>query len=194
MVEISSEFNKRGYEILYNKLLALYSRNELRKVIYRAARRAAQSGVTAIKREISSQTTMKSSTVLERVKEYTYGGPTQDFAIGIKIDGTPRPLSEFKFLPKMPKPNAFPTVEIYKGKKQRVSDGAFVQKMPSGHIGVFKRQSEKRLPIKELIGPSVAGLFMANENIHDTVWNTVFETFEKRVLPELNFALNLENK
>ena len=194
MVEISSEFNKRGYEILYNKLLALYSRNELRKVIYRAARRAAQSGVTAIKREISSQTTMKSSTVLERVKEYTYGGPTQDFAIGIKIDGKPRPLSEFKFFPKMPKPNTFPTVEIYKGKKQRVSDGAFVQKMPSGHIGVFKRQSEKRLPIKELIGPSVAGLFRANENIHDTVWNTVFETFEKRVLPELNFALNLENK
>ena len=194
MVEISAEFNKRGYEIFYNKLLAIYSRNELRKVIYRAARRAAQSGVTAIKKEISSETTMKSSAVLERLKEYTYGSPATDFAIGIKIDGTPRPLSEFKFLPKMPKPNAFPTVEIYKGKKQRLSNGAFVQKMPSGHIGVFRRLGEKRLPIKEFIGPSVAGLFRANENIHETVWDKIFETFEKRVLPELNFALNLENK
>ena len=33
--------------------------------------------------------------------------------------------------------------------------GAFIAKMPNGHIGIFARTSKKRLPLKQLYGPSV---------------------------------------
>ncbi len=32
---------------------------------------------------------------------------------------------------------------------------AFIAKMPNGHIGIFARTSKKRLPLKQLYGPSV---------------------------------------
>lgn len=33
--------------------------------------------------------------------------------------------------------------------------GAFIARMPNGHISIFVRRSKKRLPIKQLYGPSV---------------------------------------
>jgi hypothetical protein len=189
-----AEFQKSQYAAVYRKLAELCSDMILRKIVYRAARRAAKAGATAIKREIATETTMKFGKVGESVKEFTYGSPVQDYAIGIKIKDRPRPLSDFRFTPKAPKYGAVPVAEIYKGKKQRLSDGAFVQKMPSGHIGVFQRVGEKRLPIRELVGPSVTGIFNANEKIHDAAWDRILEVFEERLIPELNFALNIENK
>jgi hypothetical protein len=137
---------------------------------------------------------MKFAKVGESVKDFTYGSPAQEFAIGVKITDRPRKLADYKFTPKLPKPGKAPVIEIYKGQKIKLSEGPFVQKMPSGHIGVFQRVGEKRLPIRELVGPSVTGIFNANTNIHDAAWNRILEEFEKRLLPELNFALNIENK
>jgi hypothetical protein len=94
---------------------------ELRKAIHRAARRAADAGVTATKKEISAETTMKSTAIGERVKKYVYGSPVTDFAIGVKISDTARPLSEFAFWPKKPKPNTSPIVEIYKGENRNLA-------------------------------------------------------------------------
>jgi hypothetical protein len=190
MVEIMAEFRRSDYEKMYRKLSTICSRMELRKATHRAALRAADAGVTATKKEISAETTMKSTDIGERVKKYVYGSPVTDFAIGVKISDTARPLSEFAFLPKMPKPDTSPIVEIYKGKKQKLGKDAFVQKMPSGHVGVFHRLGEERLPIKEITGPSVTGLFKANEKIHDAVWGKIFDTFEKRVIHELHRILD----
>jgi hypothetical protein len=190
MVEVMAEFHKKQYETLYKKLSMIYTRMELRQATYRAARRAADAGVTAIKKAVAELTTMKPNTVAERVKKYTYGSAMSDYAIGVKINDTARPISEFRFNPKMPKPNTIPVVEVYKGKGQKLNDGSFVQKMPSGHISVFRRIGKERLPIKEVMGPSVAGIFKANENIHEAVWNKIFETYEKRVIHELQWILD----
>ena len=194
MVEIMAGFHRSDYEKMYRKLTTICTRMELRKAIHRAAQRAAEAGVTATKKEISTETTMKSTKVAESVKKYVYGSPITDFAIGVKISDRPRPLADYKFLPKAPKPGVVPTIEIYKGKKYRLSEGPFVQKMPSGHIGVFHRVGEKRLPIRELVGPSITGIFKANENIHGAVWDKIFETFEKRIISELHYVLEIENK
>jgi hypothetical protein len=190
MVEIMAEFHRSEYEKMYRKLSTICTRMELRKVIHRAAQRAADAGVTASKREISAETTMKPSSVAERVKKYVYGSPISDFAIGVKIRDSARPLSEFVFSPKMPKPKMAPAVEIYKGQISILHKGAFVQKMPSGHIGVFERVGEKRMPIKELTGPSVTGIFKANEKIHTVVWEKIFDVFEKRIIHELHYILD----
>jgi len=188
---IDVKFNK-GYEDIIRKLDFLCTKMELNKVVYRAAQRASQSGVTVIKKEISSETTLKQSTVAEAVKKYVHGNPSSEFAIGVRISDAARPLSEFGFQPKMPKPHTAPIVEIYRGKKQKLENGAFVQKMPSGHVGVFERVGKKRLPIRELTGPSVTGIFKANEKIHDSVFDKIFDTLEKRIIHELQWVL--ENK
>jgi hypothetical protein len=194
MVEIMAEFHRAQYEKMYRKLTSICTRMELRKAIHRAAQRAAEAGVTETKRQISAETTLKPTKVGQRVKKYVYGSPISDFAIGMKISDTARPLSEFAFWPKKPKPGTNPIVEIYRGKKQRLRDGAFVQQMPSGHIGIFRRASEKRLPIREPTGPSVTGIFKANEKIHDEVWGKITDTLEKRVLSELHYILDIEKK
>jgi len=191
MIELTAEF-QRGYEQIIRQLALISTGMELNRAIYRAAQRAAQAGVTIIKKEISAETTLKQSTVAKTVKKYVQGNPAGEFAIGVRISDTARPLSEFKFLPKMPKPHTAPIVEIYRGKKQTLSNGAFVQQMPSGHIGIFQRLGEKRLPIKELRGPAVTGIFKANEEIHNSAFEKIYEVLEKRVVHELNWIL--ENK
>ena len=188
--EIKAEFHRKQYEEMYRKLTSITTRMELRKAIHRAAQRAAQAGVTESKRIISAETTLKSTEVGKRVEKYVRGSPITDFAIGMKISDTVRPLSDFAFWPKRPKSKTDPVVEIYRGKKQKVSNGAFVQQMPSGHIGIFRRLSEKSLPIREPAGPSVTGIFKANETIHDAVWSKINDTLEKRVLHELHFILD----
>jgi len=43
------------------------------------------------------------------------------------------------------------SVEVNKGKRTLVR-GSFVASMKSGHVGVFRRRGEARLPIRELLG------------------------------------------
>jgi hypothetical protein len=111
-------------------------------------------------------------------------------AIGVKISGTARPLSDFAFTPKKPKPKTPPIIEIYKGQKTRLDKGAFVQQMPTGHIGIFERKTEESLPISQLPGPSVTWLFTANERAHTMVQDVIWETFEERVEHELEYILS----
>lgn len=46
------------------------------------------------------------------------------------------------------------------GKRQTIAH-AFMATMPSGHRGAFVRRGAKRLPIRELWGPTVSGTFTA---------------------------------
>ncbi|MDY0882302.1 phage tail protein [Dongia soli] len=41
--------------------------------------------------------------------------------------------------------------------KRKVYRGSFIATMRTGHVGVFTRTGDDRLPIKELFGPGVAG-------------------------------------
>lgn len=45
--------------------------------------------------------------------------------------------------------------QIFSQGRRQVFPGSFVQEMASGHVGIFRRTSKDRLPIRELFGPSV---------------------------------------
>ena len=45
------------------------------------------------------------------------------------------------------------------GKRNTVIPGSFIARTKSGHMGVFKRKGAKRVPIRELFGPSIALIF-----------------------------------
>jgi len=185
---VMADFRRNDYNKIVNRLEKMANRMTVRKAINRAAKRAADTGVSITKRLIASSTTLKSSEVGKRVKAYAKGSPL-DMSIGMRISDTARPLSEFAFSPKKPK-RVPVTVEVYKGNKKTLNRGAFVAQMPSGHVGIYERQTDKALPIKSLPGPSVTGLFKANETIYQAVWNKIFETFEQRVDHEFERLLN----
>ena len=191
MIEVMASFPKEDIEKLQAKLSILSDEKEYRKVIYRAGRRAARSGVTVIKRKLSEVTTLKSSKIGEYIKDHITGGVNDDFTIGIKASRNVPPLSEFGFTPRAPRHGVPPTVEVYRGKKTTFEKGAFVAKMPSGHIGIYEQKVKgKAYPIRQIPGPSVAGIFKENEEVNTEAKDRVFEIFENRVIHELDWLFN----
>jgi len=188
MTKIKAEFRKVDVDKIM-KTIENMSEDNIKKIVMRAGRRAADAGRTETKRQISAETTLKPALIHEKVRPYHH-----DMAIGMLISDAARPLSDFAFTPKIPKRKANPVVEIYKGKKTVLSKGAFVQRMPkTGHIGIYERETDKALPIRQLAGPSITGLFKANDAINEKVQNRIFEIFETRVEHELNQILGIRN-
>lgn len=64
----------------------------------------------------------------------------------------------------------------------------FIARMKSGHLGVWIRQDKKRLPIKQLFGPGVGGLF-GTKRIMDSTKVHVNETFSKEFRRNLDYVL-----
>jgi hypothetical protein len=186
---VTVSFSPKNYDKIVKRLDSFINKTTIRKIVERAAKRAADAGVAATKREIAADTTLKPAEIGNKVKAYAHGS-SLGAAIGVKISDTARPLSDFAFTPKKPTPKTPPIVEIYKGEKKVLNKGAFVAKMPTGHIGIFQRETEKALPIRQLPGPSVTGLFTANERAHTLVQDTIWETFEKRIEHELEYLLS----
>ena len=66
------------------------------------------------------------------------------------------------------------------GRKEVVTDpGSFIAQTKSGHIAVFQRTGKTRLPLKELLGPGVGGLF-GSKKIMDNTKRIINEKFKPR--------------
>ncbi|MCL2210217.1 MAG: hypothetical protein FWC03_11740 [Treponema sp.] len=186
---VTVNWNPSNYKKIIKVLDGMIDKTTVRKIIDRSAKRAADAGVTATKREIAADTTLKPAQIAKSAKRYVHGS-SLSAAIGLIISDTARPLSDFEFTPKKPTPKTTPIIEIYKGKKAKLSKGAFVQKMPTGHIGIYERDGENALPISQLPGPSVTGLFKANERANTLVQDVIWDTLEKRIEHELDLILS----
>lgn len=120
--------------------------------IPRALNRAAASSRTFMGRNMASDMTLKVSTVREQLKiaNATMNRPVAQ----VSVTGARIPLYDF---------GARQTkrgVTARTGKSGRqLYPSAFIAKMRSGHIGVFKRTTKKRLPIVELHGASLPYIF-----------------------------------
>ena len=62
--------------------------------------------------------------------------------------------------------------------------------MDSGHIGLFERYGSSRLPIKQMLGPSVPQMIGANPTLANTVGDNVRKVFEERMEHETTALLN----
>ena len=88
------------------------------------------------------------------------------------------------------------SVKVHKAAK--TIKGAFIATMPSGHTGVYVRKAggkyiykkrngrtvSEQLPIRELYGPSVGGMY-GNARVQAAVQRSVAENFERRLTHEL---------
>lgn len=93
------------------------------------------------------------------------------------------PLIDFKVNPKKPNPRRRKPVFASVKKSGGAIEGAFVAKMPNGHIGVYERAGISRYPIKQLYGPS-APQMLGNKNILDGLSEEAEETMLQRLSHE----------
>ncbi len=79
------------------------------------------------------------------------------------------------------------TVKVTKSGGRKLIAHAFLANMPNGGIGVFMREGMKRLPIKRLFGPDVAG--MVNKVGVKAIEQSVNDTMEKTFEHELEYEM-----
>ncbi|RLJ20805.1 hypothetical protein DJ031_04655 [bacterium endosymbiont of Escarpia laminata] len=89
----------------------------------------------------------------------------------VQVTGRRLPVSAFAA--KQTKPGV-----TYRGKGsgRKLITGAFITTLRSGHVGVFKRLSKKRLPIQELFGPSIPHVFIQShiQRVMDTEADSIW--------------------
>lgn len=126
------------------------SAKSLRACVF-AMNRAIVSGQTDMARSLASDTGLKISDIKKQlpISQANYSSPRARF--GAPLERIP--LQYFKA-----RQTKRGVTYALKGSRNRIPD-AFLATMKSGHPGVFKRTTKKRLPIVELYGPSLGHVF-----------------------------------
>lgn len=83
-------------------------------------------------------------------------------------------------------------VKVASGRKVvlgKYGNKPFLARMRSGHLGVWVRKGKDKLPIEQLFGPGVGGLFGTQAIMKSTIKH-VNETFEKEFQHNLNYYMS----
>lgn len=168
-------------------------------VVSRAINRAVTNAKKNMAKETSGKYYISSGDVRNTIK--TTKASTSSLKAAVISSGTGIALSKFKVNPgtivkqkgrkisaRMPK--------VYRAGVERAGgvkplDGdpkAFIAIMKSGHKGVFEREGDESLPIKQLYGPSVPQM-IKNEEIMKKINDEANETLQKRIEAEINNIL-----
>lgn len=147
------------------------------RAMVRALNRSIASGRTVMVRKIARNTGLRSKDVRDamRMDEASLSRPEARLGTGIKRI----PLLDFQAR------QTARGVSYNLGRGRQTLAGAFIATMKSGHNGVFMRMTKKRLPIRELLGPSLGHVFAKYRPLGIA---RVQEVFEQNLDHELDFA------
>ncbi|MDX8367779.1 phage tail protein [Cytobacillus sp. IB215665] len=156
-------------------------------VTARAINRAAEAAKTQASRSARDIYIIKHKGITDTIKIKKANSSNLNASVrsrGSKID-----LIKFKVNPKKPQPKRKTpiVVTVKKGSKKPFKDG-FVAETSNGHINVFTRVSNKRLPIKGHYGPSVPQM-LGNESVVKHVEDRAYEVLDTRLEHEINRLL-----
>lgn len=156
---------------------------EADKIKYRAVQRAALAGKSEAVKQGKNKYNLKSA---EITKTFRLIKPTKDNPVAeLTSTGKRVRLIKFKVNPKgVPKKRKMVKVSVLKAQGMKTLKNAFIAKMPNGTTGIFERESEKRMPIKQLYGPSVPQLFK-EPTVRQAIQNKAKEVLENRLVHEL---------
>jgi len=159
------------------------------QVMSRSINRTSKSAVVEIARQIAGNVKITQAVVKKNisVKRATYAR----WQAWLDLHTKRIPL--IKFRARQIKKGV--SYQIKRGGRQRITDPPrpFIQTMPaSGHEGVFKRHTEatRRLPIVQLFGPSVAGVFEGASGIATDVQRTTAKRLVKNIDSQVAYILN----
>ena len=113
---------------------------------------------------------------------------TGNLAGYISFSGVKIPLYKFNVSPNAPGKGKKLKAGLMKGSWTLFED-AFVAQMKSGHIGIFEREDEAKLPIKQIMGLSGAQM-VGNVEITEKMSKEAQEMVNERVIHEMNRILN----
>lgn len=157
-------------------------------IVARAVNRAATAGKTAVVRAVAADTGIQQKNIEReiRIDKANRSAPR----VTIQILGRRIPLIAFGA--RGPEPSRGRgrgvSYRLPTG-RGRVGDAFIATMSRSGHRGVFKRTSKRRLPIIELFGPSIPHVF---EKFLPLFGQVATEAFEKNLAHEINFAKTRE--
>jgi len=185
MVNVNVEFDKKKYADIMHKVSMLANEDQINKAINRAAKRAADTAKAETVRQLSSEYTLPTKEIRGTIATRNLRGG--DIGAVMEIQSGPFALPKFTgTIPKevMPPAKGPVRAEVKKGSSFELAR-AFVAKMKSGHVGVYERKTEKNTPLEQHFGPATTGMFKANEKVNEAVMEKVGETFNGRVIHEL---------
>ena len=82
------------------------------------------------------------------------------------------------------------TTRVKKSSGRAVLEHAFFATMPTGHSGIFERETEAREPIRELFGPSTPQMMSYNDEVREAIAEHQEQTFAERLDHEVAAILN----
>lgn len=157
--------------------------------IYSALKRATSSGAMLAQKEIRqsyvlSAATFKAYTKARRHYVTDASGTTAE----IEFAGVHIPLAKFDTAVDN---SGRVKARVKRGNARETLDHAFSANVGKyGHVGIFERVGEARMPIKELVGPSVPQMISYNEDLSQSIGDQIFEKFKERLDHEILAVLN----
>lgn len=161
---------------------------DVRKSFYSALNRTSQRLKTESGRKAKETYIVKSKAVTEQV--VLRRGSLSNLSSELRWKGGNIPLMQFRTNPKSPsakRPRVLKAAVKRAGGNKKVG-GAFVTRMSSGHVGVFRRSARRRLPVEELYGPAVP-VMLNNPEVTEHLERVAVEEMDKRIEHELNRRL-----
>ena len=182
MIEISAA----GIEKYQSILEGMGANGE--KALRAALSRGSQTAKAEATRQVKTRYAIKAGEIRSSGRVF-FKAPGAGGLIGeLKFAGNRIPLYKFDVNPKTPAGiNGFKSIVKGHGRKDTspaAFENAFVAKMKSGHIGVFERETDKALPIRQIMGLSVPEMVGAQET-REPVLEKAAETIEKRLEHEI---------
>jgi uncharacterized FlaG/YvyC family protein len=163
--------------------------NAMPKVISRGINRTTTSTRAEIARQIAAEVKITQSAVKKGIK-VTKATQTRWQA---DLDLFTKRIPLIKFGAKQIKKGVSYRISKSGGRK-KITDPArpFKQTLPSGHVGIFRRHTPetKRLPIVELKGPSIGGVFEGAAGIAAEVQESAGQKLTKNVDQQIAFILS----
>lgn len=188
---IQADIDVEGIEELEKRLGKLRSKAPI--ALRNALNEAAATAKTEAKRGIADHYEIAQKNVKDTLR--TKKATISKLSAQLTSRGSQIALSKFKVSPthtvkrgKRGKLKGKNDPEVYKVSVEKStglkelsgSPKAFLAKMGSGHIGVMERISSRRLPLKQLYGPSAPSM-MKNETVIERIQKGAAETMKERL-------------
>jgi hypothetical protein len=217
MIDLSVQFDKTKYSEIVQKCSLLANEKEINKAISKGAKKTADEAKKETIKQFLGKYTLSGSEIKSAIKTRKMGGSETGGVM--QITSGVIPLYQFDgVMPReiMP-PAKGPVRAAVKQSGGANLSHAFVAKMPSGHVGVFEREEDKRksmdshgrtfdkikkkgklvenkkhIHIAEFFGPSIAGMFGREKEteINTAAIEKAKETLDKHIINELERLLN----
>ncbi len=198
MSDITNEYNQTSHKLGNDALeveveenldramqiLAGLGETVTRKAVSSAIRRAMDSARAELKRSVTQEYTLSQKTFLANV--WYKNSVKNDYSVSVAYCGHVIPLINFNTKVSS---DGRVTAQVKRSSTPQALTRAFKSEV-NGHVGIFEREGDERLPIKELYGPSVPQMMYSNEEVLDAATDKAVEVFDQRLDHEIDAFLN----